>query len=164
MTSDATTTATVAACVTSPPTAGDTAVTLPVGSVSRAASDLMQVCSDALLLAIEQVRPGSPLSRIGETVQRHVEAAGFSVVRDLVGHGIGTAMHQKPEVPNFVSRSVANITLEPGLVIAIEPMINAGGYKVKTDRQNKWTVRTADGQLSAHLSTPSPSHRAETKY
>jgi len=130
---------------------GDTAVTLPIGSVSAPAARLMQVCAEALAQAIEQVRPGNALSKIGETVQRYVEAAGFCVVRDFVGHGIGTAMHEAPEVPNFVANRYPNVTLEPGLVLAIEPMINAGDWKVKVDRKNRWTVRTADGKLSAHF-------------
>jgi len=128
---------------------GDTAATLPVGRVRTNAAKLVRVCREALELAIEQMRPGNALSKIGETVQRHVEANGFSVVRDFVGHGIGTAMHQAPEVPNFVTRSSAAVIMEPGLVLAVEPMINAGGYRVKVD-DNRWTVRTADGKLSAH--------------
>ena len=129
---------------------GDTARTYPVGHISAAARKLMDVCSQALDLAIQQVRPGNALSKIGETVQRHVEAHGFSVVRDFVGHGIGTVMHQAPEVPNFASNRYPGLLLEPGLVIAIEPMINAGGHKIAVDR-NRWTVRTADGKLSAHF-------------
>ena len=129
---------------------GDAAVTLPVGRIGANAAKLVRVCGEALELAVEQMRPGNALSKIGETVQRHVEAQGFSVVRDFVGHGIGTAMHQAPEVPNFVTRGSAAIIMEPGLVLAVEPMINAGGHKVKVG-DNRWTVRTADGKLSAHF-------------
>ena len=129
---------------------GDTAATFPVGRVSAKAQKLIRVCREALGLAIEQVRPGNALSKISETVQHHVEANGFSVVRDFVGHGIGTAMHQAPEVPNYLSGRCPGLTLEPGLVLAIEPMINAGAYEVIVD-DNRWTVRTADGKLSAHF-------------
>ncbi len=130
---------------------GDTAVTLPVGRVSKTARKLMRVCSEALDLAIAEVRPGNVLRRIGETVQRHVETNGFSVVRKFVGHGIGTAMHQAPEVPNFATKHCAEVAMEPGLVLAIEPMINAGRYQVVEDPVNRWTVTTADGKLSAHF-------------
>ena len=118
--------------------------------VSAQAAKLMLVCSEALDLAVEQVKPGNALCQIGEAVQRHVEANGFSVVRDFVGHGIGTAMHQAPEVPNFVSDRCPDVIMEPGLVIAVEPMINAGGCAVRVAR-NRWPVRTADGKLSAHF-------------
>jgi methionyl aminopeptidase len=129
---------------------GDAAVTLPVGRVSAQADKLMRVCRKALELAVEQVTPGNALSKIGEVVQRHVETHGFSVVRDFVGHGIGTEMHQKPEVPNFASRRFPDLVLEPGLVLAIEPMVNAGTWEVVTE-DRRWPVRTADGMLSAHF-------------
>jgi len=130
---------------------GDGAATFPVGRVSAAAARLMRVCSEALDLAVEQAKPGRPLSGIGGAVQQHAEAAGFSVVREFVGHGIGKAMHEAPEVPNFVAKRYPDVILEPGLVLAIEPMINAGTHEVKTDPKNGWTVRTEDGQLSAHF-------------
>ncbi len=129
---------------------GDTAVTLPVGSVSKTARRLMKTCARALELAIDLARPGRALCQIGAAVQEHVESHGFSVVRDFVGHGIGTNLHQPPEVPNFRKAGAPDLTLEPGLVIAIEPMINAGTYKIKVDRDG-WTARTADGRLSAHF-------------
>ena len=129
---------------------GDTAETLRIGRVSARAEKLLRVCSEALALALAQVRPGNALLKIGETVQRHVEANGCSVVRDFVGHGIGTAMHQPPEVPNYVSRRYPDVRMEPGLALAIEPMINLGGYRVTVDA-NQWTVRTADGRPSAHF-------------
>ena len=88
---------------------------------------------------------------IGRTVQQHVEAHGFSVVRDFVGHGIGTVLWQAPEVPNFVSPRAAKTVMEPGLVLAIEPMINAGRYDVRADADDPWVVRTVDGQLAAHI-------------
>jgi methionyl aminopeptidase len=130
---------------------GDTAVTLPVGPVSRKAAKLLRVCSESLELALAAVRPGAMLVDVGQAVQGHVETNGFSVVRDFVGHGIGTAMHQPPEVPNFVTQAARRLRLEPGLAIAIEPMINAGRPPVQVSRDNGWTVRTADGSLSAHF-------------
>ncbi len=130
---------------------GDAAVTLPVGRVSKQAAALMRTCSEALDAAIAQVRPGAALCAIGKAVQGHVEAQGFSVVRRFVGHGIGTVMHQAPEVPNFVTRHDAGTLMEPGLVLAIEPMINAGRYEVRVDGSDGWVVRTADGSLSAHF-------------
>jgi len=130
---------------------GDTAVTLPVGRVSRKARELLRVCSEALERAIARVQPGNALCEIGRVVQEHVEAHGFSVVRDFVGHGIGTELWQPPEVPNYVPRRGADAVLEPGLVLAIEPMLNAGGYAVEVDPENRWTVRTVDGQPSAHF-------------
>ena len=130
---------------------GDTAVTLPVGRVSRQARVLMRVCAEALDRAIAQVRPGNTVGDIGRTVQQHVEAHGFSVVRDFVGHGIGTVLWQAPEVPNFVSPRAAKTVMEPGLVLAIEPMINAGRYDVRADADDLWVVRTVDGQLAAHF-------------
>lgn len=128
---------------------GDTAATIGIGQVSDKAAKLMQVCREALGLAIEQIRPGNALCKIGETVQQHVEANGFSVVRDFVGHGIGTAMHQAPEVPNFKTKRYPDLVMEPGLVLAVEPMINAGGCRIKVE-PDEWPVRTADGKLSAH--------------
>jgi methionyl aminopeptidase len=132
---------------------GDTAVTLPVGQVAPDAQRLMQVCAEALQRAIDQaMRPGRSLSDIGRVVQQHAEAHGFSVVRDFVGHGIGTELHQPPrEVPNYVTRRCPDVVMKPGLVIAIEPMINAGRYDVAVDPDNEWVVRTADGRLSAHF-------------
>jgi methionyl aminopeptidase len=129
---------------------GDTATTISIGPVSDKAAKLMQVCREALDLAIEQMRPGNALCKIGETVEDHVEANGFSVVRALVGHGIGTELHQAPEVPHFKTKRYPEFLMEPGLVLAIEPMINAGGCRV-TDTPGEWPVRTADGKLSAHF-------------
>ena len=128
----------------------DSATTIAVGAVSAKTAKLMRVCREALDRAIGQVRPGNALCKIGETVQRHVEANGFSVVRDFVGHGIGSAMHQAPEVPNFKTKRCPELIMEPGLVLAIEPMINAGGHHVEV-RPDEWPVRTADGKRSAHF-------------
>ena len=128
---------------------GDAARTFAVGEVAGEARRLLDVTREALELAVRQVRPDGHLSDIGHAVQEHVEAGGFSVVREFVGHGIGTALHEDPQVPNFGS-SGRGPRLKPGLVLAIEPMVNAGGAGVKIDSDG-WTARTADGSLSAHF-------------
>lgn len=128
---------------------GDAARTFAVEEVSADASDLMRVTQEALDLALEQVRPGNRVSDIGHVVQRHVEQHGFSVVREFVGHGIGAALHEDPQVPNFGNPGKGP-RLEPGLVLAIEPMVNAGLAGVKVDADG-WTARTTDGELSAHF-------------
>jgi methionyl aminopeptidase len=128
---------------------GDAARTYAVGSVSPEAERLLTVTRTALELAVTQVHPQKRLSDIGSAVQRHVEAAGYSVVREFVGHGIGTSLHEEPQVPNFGAPG-KGMRLRPGLVLAIEPMVNAGGSGVKMDADG-WTARTADGSLSAHF-------------
>jgi methionyl aminopeptidase len=128
---------------------GDAARTFGVGKVSAEAARLLKVTQSALELAVEQVQPKNRLSDIGNAVQQHVEAAGFSVVREFVGHGIGTSLHEDPQVPNFGDPG-RGIRLKPGMVLAIEPMVNAGGYGVRMDADG-WTARTADGSLSAHF-------------
>ncbi len=128
---------------------GDAARTFAVAEVAGEARRLLDVTRQALELAVQQVRPNAHLSDIGHAVQEHVEAGGFSVVREFVGHGIGTALHEDPQVPNF-GNSGRGPRLKPGLVLAIEPMVNAGGAGVKIDSDG-WTARTADGSLSAHF-------------
>jgi methionyl aminopeptidase len=128
---------------------GDAAVTVPVGEVSDEAGRLMQVTEEALYKAIEQARAGNRLGDVSAAIQNHAEAAGYSVVRDLVGHGIGRSLHEDPQVPNY-GREGRGIELSPGIVLAIEPMVNAGTYAVKV-LQDGWTVVTADGKLSAHF-------------
>ena len=128
---------------------GDAAVTVAVGQVSEEARRLMRVTEEALYRAISQARAGNRLGDISAAVQSHVEAAGFSVVRDLVGHGIGRSLHEEPQVPNY-GRAGRGIELRPGMVLAIEPMVNAGGYPVRV-LPDGWTVVTADGRLSAHF-------------
>lgn len=129
---------------------GDGAVTLPIGRVAPAAQHLVDVCLEALHRGIQAAGPGRRLADISRSVQRHVEAHGFSVVRDLVGHGIGSSLWEEPQVPNFYSPSLRDVVLRPGMVLAIEPMINAGKWQVKT-LANRWTVVSADGSLSAHF-------------
>lgn len=127
----------------------DAARTFEVGPVSEEIGRLLSVTRDALQAGIEASCPGGFLGDISASVQAVVEAAGFAVVRDLVGHGIGQQLHEDPQVPNF-GFAGRGLTLEPGLVIAIEPMVNRGGSEVRTLR-DAWTIVTADGSLSAHF-------------
>ena len=128
---------------------GDAAVTLPVGSVSDGARKLMEVTEDSLYRAIKEAVPGKRLSDISFAVQSYVEDCGFSVVRDFVGHGIGRSLHESPQVPNFGAPG-RGILLKPGMVLAIEPMINQKGSDVKI-LEDGWTAVTRDGALSAHF-------------
>jgi methionyl aminopeptidase len=131
----------------------DTAVTIPLGEVDEPRGRLLAVTQQALAAAIAQARPGNRLRELSAAVQGVAEGAGFSVVRDLVGHGIGRQMHEPPQVPNFVAEGQFveyDLMLRPGMTLAIEPMINAGGPAVRVDADG-WTVRTADGRPSAHF-------------
>jgi methionyl aminopeptidase len=129
---------------------GDSAITVGVGEITPEAQRLMDVTRESLELAIDKVRPGNRLFDICGTVERHVTANGFSIVREFVGHGIGTQMHEEPQIPNYVDRRGENPRLKEGMVLAIEPMVNAGaaGSRVKPD---KWTAVTEDGTYSAHF-------------
>ena len=129
---------------------GDSAITVAVGEISEEAQRLMEVTRESLELAIDKARPGNRLFDICGTVERHVTANGFSVVREFVGHGIGTQMHEEPQIPNYVDRRNENPRLKEGMVLAIEPMVNAGkpGSRVQPD---KWTAVTEDGKYSAHF-------------
>ena len=129
---------------------GDAAETFPVGRVSREAERLLRVTREALGQAVEQVHPSHRVSDIGHAIQSHVEANGFSVVREFVGHGIGTRLHEEPQIPNFGPPG-RGMRLEPGMVLAIEPMVNAGGPEVVLSAKDGWTARTKDGSLSAHF-------------
>ena len=128
---------------------GDSAVTLAVGPISEAAATLLRVTEESLYKAIEVVKPGSRISDIGHAVQKHVEAHGFSVVREFVGHGIGQEMHEEPQVPNY-GEPGRGPRLAEGMVIAIEPMVNAGKPQVKV-LSDGWTAVTRDHSLSAHF-------------
>lgn len=128
---------------------GDAARTFAVGEVSDAAKRLLRVTEEALRLAVAQVRPGGRVQDIGWAVQRHAESNGYSVVREFTGHGVGTSLHEDPQVPNF-GEPGKGPKLKPGLVLAIEPMVNAGTSGVKMDADG-WTARTEDGSLSAHF-------------
>jgi methionyl aminopeptidase len=128
---------------------GDSAITVAVGTISEAAQRLMRVTEEALELAAQQVRLGNRLGDISATVQQHAEKNGYSVVREFVGHGIGKAMHEEPQIPNF-GRPGRGPVLKEGMVFAIEPMVNAGVAAVQVLDDN-WTAVTADGALSAHF-------------
>ncbi len=128
---------------------GDSAITVGVGQISQDAQKLMRVTAEALEEGIKMVRTGNRISDIGHAVQKHVEAAGFSVVRDYVGHGIGRALHEDPQVPNF-GHPGSGPRIRDGMVLAIEPMVNAGGYETRV-LGDRWTVVTKDGSLSAHF-------------
>ncbi len=129
---------------------GDSALTVPVGEVSERTRDLLRVTRESLELAIDKVRNGNRLFDISGTVQKHVEENGFSIVREMVGHGIGTHLHEEPQVPNYIDRRNENPRLREGMVLAIEPMVNAGGPGMKT-KADKWTAVTSDGAYSAHF-------------
>jgi len=128
---------------------GDCAVTVPVGRVAAEAEQLLRVTNEALFLGIEAVRPGARVSDIGAAVQAHVEANGFSVVREFVGHGIGTALHEEPQIANY-GPGGRGPRLAEGMVLAIEPMVNIGDAAVKV-LSDGWTAVTRDSSLSAHF-------------
>ena len=128
---------------------GDCAVTVPVGQVSEATAALLRVTEEALFHGIEAVKPGARVSDIGAAVQQHVEAHGFSVVREFVGHGIGTSLHEEPQIANY-GPGGRGPRLSEGMVLAIEPMVNAGQPAVKV-LADGWTAVTRDGSLSAHF-------------
>ena len=131
---------------------GDSAMTTGVGQVSNEDHNLMEVTKKVLDIAIEMSAPGIKWSQVASEMQGCAEEAGFSVVRDFVGHGIGTGMHEDPKVPNFVNDDLLanDILLEEGMVLAVEPMINAGTYKTRI-LPDGWTVVTKDGRKSAHF-------------
>ena len=129
---------------------GDSAITVAVGEVNDSVKRLLKVTEESLELAIDRVRAGNRLFDVCGTVEKHVTSHGFSVVRDFVGHGIGTSLHEEPQVPNYVDRRGENPRLKPGMVLAIEPMVNAG----KPDTAvlgDKWTAVAKDGSYSAHF-------------
>lgn len=129
---------------------GDAARTYGVGRLSQKARRLVQVTEEALYKGIEKAVAGNRLFDISKAIQSWVERHGFSVVREFVGHGIGQSLHEDPQVPNYVPRSPYNPLLEAGLVLALEPMVNAGDYRVRV-LPDGWTAVTADGSLSAHF-------------
>ncbi|HET6326395.1 MAG TPA: type I methionyl aminopeptidase [Planctomycetaceae bacterium] len=131
----------------------DSAWTFPVGAVDETKSRLLSVGQSVLALAITEIGRCSRWSEVAALMSDAVHKAGFSGVEDLVGHGIGREMHEDPQVPNYVSESLrqADFALEPGLVLAIEPMINAGSRQTRTSKKDHWTVRTEDGQPSVHF-------------
>jgi len=127
----------------------DMAVTLPIGEVSPKVKEFLRITEESLWKAIQKAVPGNRLGDVSHAVQKHAEDHGFSVVRDYVGHGIGRQLHEEPVLPNFGPPNVGP-KLESGMVLAIEPMVNMGGYEVRV-LSDGWTVVTADGSLSAHF-------------
>jgi methionyl aminopeptidase len=128
---------------------GDSALTIPVGTIVEGAQELVAATEESLYAGIEKAVPGGRLFDISHAVQSHVEAKGFSVVRDFVGHGIGRNLHEEPQVPNF-GASDTGVRLKAGMVLAIEPMVNEGSHEVRI-LEDGWTVVTCDGRLSAHF-------------
>lgn len=130
----------------------DAAITVPVGKISQEAEKLVQVTKKSLELAIAQVKPGNHIGDIGSAIQQYVEAQGFLVIRDLVGHGVGHAVHEDPQIPNF-GRSGQGEELKEGMVLAIEPMVSAGSYKIKKSKEVMGYAgyQTSDNSLSAHF-------------
>ena len=128
---------------------GDAAVTLPVGEVSPEAGRLIKVTEETLSRAIAEAKAGNRLYDISYAVQSYVESHGYSVVREFVGHGIGRSLHEEPQIPNFGERG-QGLRIRPGMVFAIEPMVNIGGSATVV-KEDSWTAVTADGSLSAHF-------------
>ena len=127
----------------------DSARTIPVGKVSSEAKELIEVTKDSLYKALEDVvKPGAKMGDLSHAIQSYAESNGYTIVRDYVGHGIGRELHEEPAVPNY-GIPKRGLTLEPGLVLAIEPMLNAGGPEVRV-KEDAWTVVTEDGELSSH--------------
>lgn len=128
----------------------DSAVTVPVGDVKPEVAKLLAVTREALELGIAQAKPGNRLFDISAAIERHIHGNGFAIVREYVGHGIGTRLHEDPQVPNYVDRRNENPRLKPGMVLAIEPMVNLGHAESKV-LSDKWTAVTKDGSYSAHF-------------
>jgi len=129
---------------------GDSAITVAVGEVNDSVKRLLKITEESLELAIDRVRAGNRLFDVCGTVEKHVLSNGFSIVREFVGHGIGTSLHEEPQIPNYVDRRGENPRLKPGMVLAIEPMVNAGRPDTKV-LPDKWTAVAKDGSYSAHF-------------
>jgi len=127
----------------------DSALTVGAGKISEEADKLVKITKESLHKGIEQVKPGNRLGDIGFAIQNFAEKSGFSVVRDLVGHGVGRSIHEPPDIPNYGNKG-DGLKLCAGMTFAIEPMINVGDYRIKCDSDG-WTIRTLDGKLSAHF-------------
>ncbi len=128
---------------------GDNATTVPLGAVSPKVAELLKVSEEALYLGIKEAVVGNRIGAISHAIQTYVEAHGFGVVRDLVGHGVGVSMHEEPQIPNF-GRKNSGEKIKPGMTLAIEPMVNLGTYRTKT-LSDGWTIVTADNSPSAHF-------------
>jgi len=129
---------------------GDSAITVPVGRISEPVERLLRVTEESLELAIGQMKAGNRLFDVCGAIERHVTQNGFSVVREFVGHGIGASLHEEPQVPNYVDRRNENPRLKEGMVLAIEPMVNAGRPETKV-LDDRWTAVTRDGSHAAHF-------------
>ena len=128
---------------------GDNATTVPVGAIAPRTAELLKTTEEALAVGIKQAQVGNRIGDISHAVQTFVEARGFSVVREMVGHGVGREMHEEPQIPNFGRKNTGE-KIKPGMTLAIEPMVNLGGYRVRT-LADGWTVVTSDGSPSAHF-------------
>lgn len=129
----------------------DTAITVAVGTIPAKTQKLMDVTRESLERGIRAAQPGNSVASIGKAVQEYVQSQGkYGIVRDLVGHGVGYTVHEEPYVPNYYDPTLESILLKPGMVIAIEPMISIGGWKVKT-MDDGWTIKMSDNSLSAHF-------------
>src|SRR5262249_30954446 len=132
---------------------GDAAISIPVGTVPPEIEKLMETTCESLLKAVEKMVAGNRLHDVSFAVQEYVEERGYSVVREFCGHGVGTKMHEDPQVPNY-GRPGTGPKLKPGLVLAIEPMVNLGSHEIEVDQKDKWTVRTSDKKSSSNFEHP----------
>lgn len=129
----------------------DTALTVPIGKISAKTRELLRVAQESLERGIKAIKPGNTVADIGKTIEDYVKSQGkYGIIRDLVGHGVGHALHEEPRIPNFYDRALDFIVLKPGMVIAVEPMISLGGWRVTTTNDG-WTIVMADGSLCAHF-------------
>ena len=130
---------------------GDNAITVPVGAITPEKAKLLKVTAEALSIGIKQAVEGNRIGDISSAIQTFVESHGFSLVREMVGHGVGREMHEEPQIPNFLDRPIKRTELiKPGMTLAIEPMVNLGRYQVRT-LSDGWTIVTSDGSPSAHF-------------
>jgi methionyl aminopeptidase len=127
----------------------DAARTFPVGTISPVAQKLLTTTEESLLIAVDQCRAGNHLGDVSHSIQEHVEAAGLSIVRSLVGHGIGRSMHEEPQIPNY-GKPGTGIMLEEGMVLAVEPMVTAGRHAIRV-ADDHWSIYSQDGSLAAHF-------------
>lgn len=128
----------------------DTAVTVPIGKIAPKTRELLRVTQESLEMGIKAIKPGNSIADIGKAIEDYIKSQGkYGIVRDLVGHGVGHAVHEEPRIPNFYDRALDFIILKPGMVIAIEPMVSLGTWKVVTANDG-WTISMADNSLSAH--------------
>lgn len=129
----------------------DTALTIPIGKIPAKTRELLRVTQESLERGIKAVKPGNTIADIGRAVEDYIKSQGkYGIVRDLVGHGVGHEVHEEPRIPNFYDRSLDFIILKPGMVVAVEPMVSVGGWRVKT-AEDGWTIKMADNSMSAHF-------------